>query len=271
MARLPSINYQLWQCMEHKKAIGESRHLAKLEAKKKGLKVDTIHSFKTYEAYKQSSKTFAKWLKSEFPEIKNISSIDKDIGAMYIRHRANKGVSAYTYSQDIAMLNKILLLGLTKNYCGVSNRSLKAITKGRVDNKFKTQTGSIEIIIKASGVRRNELSNLKKENLIIRNNKVIGVKVVTGAKGGRTRTIEVIGKYQEAFYRIVEGLDNNSKIVNDKIPKKLQTHRLRAEFAQEKYIELKQLGRKQALIDLTKSMGHNRVSILVHYGIKIRK
>ena len=106
MARLPSLNHQMFQRLEEKKAIGESRHLAKLKAKNQFKKVETIHSYKTYDAYKQSSKTFIKWLKQKFPEIKDINDITKDIGAMYVKYRAEQGVSPYTYSQDIAMLNK---------------------------------------------------------------------------------------------------------------------------------------------------------------------
>lgn len=263
----------MFQRLEGKKAIGQSRHLAKLKAKDQGKKVETIHSYKTYDAYKQSSKTFIKWLKQEFPEIKNINDIDKDIGAMYIKHRAEQGVSAYTYSQDIAMLNKTLSLELNKAYCDVANRSLKAITKGRTDNGFKTPSGAIETIIKSCGVRRNELYNLKKSDLLIRDNKVVGVIVrpKAGSKGGRPRKIEVIGKYQESFYKLVEFIDNDSKVITDKIPKQLQTHRLRAEFAQEKYQELIYLNRRDPLKDLTKSMGHNRTSVLIHYGVNIKR
>lgn len=267
MARLPSLNHQMFQRLEDKKAIGQSRHIAKLEAKDQGGKVETIHSYKTYDAYKQSSKTFIKWLRQEFPEIKDINNIDKDIGAMYIQHRSKQGVSAYTYSQDIAMLNKTLSLGLTKSYCGVANRSIKAITKGRVDNGFKTQSNSLELIVKASGLRRNELYNLKKSDLLISDNRVVGIKVSSGAKGGRPRTVEVIGKYQKSFYDLVESIESDSKVVTDKIPKQLQTHRLRAEFAQEKYKELIALGRKDPKADLTQSMGHNRKGVLVHYGV----
>lgn len=273
MARLPSLNHQMFQRLEEKKAIGESRHLAKLKAKNQFKKVETIHSYKTYDAYKQSSKTFIKWLKQKFPEIKDINDITKDIGAMYVKYRAEQGVSPYTYSQDIAMLNKTLSLELNKAYCGVVNRSINAITKGRVDNGFRTTSGDLEIIIKSCGVRRNELYNLKKSDLLIHDNKVTGVivRAKAGSKGGRPRKIEVIGKYQETFYKIVESINIDSKIVIDKIPKQLQTHRFRAEFAQEKYQELINLGRLDPLKDLTQSMGHNRVSVLVHYGVKQKK
>jgi integrase len=271
MARLPSLNHQMFQRLEDKKAIGKSRHLAKMDARENGGKVETIHSYKTYDAYKQSSKTFVKWLRQEFPEVKDVNDIDKDIGAMYIKYREKIGCSAYTYSQDIAMLNKTLSLGLNKAYCGVANRSIDKITKGRTSNGFKTDSMALETIIKASGVRRNELYNLKKSDLLIHDSKVLGVQVIAGAKGGRPRTIEVIGKYQEAFYKLVESIESDSKIVTDKIPKQLQTHRLRAEFAQEKYEELVELGRKDPLQDLTQSMGHNRTSVLVHYGVKVKK
>lgn len=267
MARLPSINHQLWQVLESKKAIGESRHVAKQVARANGQKVDTIHSYKTYSAYKESSKRFAKWLKQEFSEIKDIRDIDKDVGAMYVKYREQQGVSPYTYSQDIAMLNKILNLGLTKTYCNVGERSLKGITQNRTSNGYKTPSGRLELIIKSTGLRRNELYNLKKSDLLIDKGRVTGVKVRRGSKGGRPREVDVIHQYQKALYKAVESIESDSKVVTEQIPKQLQTHMLRAEFAQEKYKELVDLGREDPKKDLTEYMGHNRKGVLVHYGV----
>ena len=53
----------MWQELEKKKCMGKSRHEAKLQAKEQGKKVDGIYSYKTYDAYKQSSKVFIKWIK----------------------------------------------------------------------------------------------------------------------------------------------------------------------------------------------------------------
>ena len=212
--------------------MGKSRHEAKLQAKEQGKKVDGIYSYKTYDAYKQSSKTFIKWIKTEYAKIKNISDIDKDICALYIQNRAKQGVSAYTYSQDIAMLNKILNVNITKEYCSVAKRSLKNITKNRVDNGYTTNSGKIETIIKGSGLRRNELVNLKIKDLIINNKSVVGILVSKGAKGGNPQKVEIRKEFQPLIYKLIENFDANSYVITEQIPKQLQTHRLRTEYAQ---------------------------------------
>ena len=271
MAKRPSLGHQFWQRLESKKCIGESRHQAKIKAKEQGGKVEGIYSYNTYGAYKQASKTFCAWVKKEFPEIKYLEQIDKDICAQYIKYREQSGCSAYTYSQDIAMLNKCLDVGIDKEYCGVSKRSLNNITNNRSDNKFKTSSGAIETILRGTGLRRNELVKLKVENLLIDDNKVVGVRVKTGSKGGRCRDVEVRKEYQEAIYKLVESLESDSKVISERIPKELQTHRLRGEYAQGMYKELIELGRKDPAQDLTESMGHNRKSVLVHYGVRIKR
>lgn len=270
MSKRPSLGHQFWQRLESKNCIGKSRHKAKLEAKEQGGKVEGIYSYNTYGAYKQASKTFCSWIKKEFPEIKYLDQIDKDICAMYIKHRA-ESCSAYTYSQDIAMINKVLDLDITKEYCGVSNRSLSNITNNRSDNGFRTDTGAIETIIRGTGLRRNELVKLKVKDLLIDNYKVVGVRVKTGSKGGRPRDVEVRKEYQEPIYKLIESLESDSKVINGEIPRELQTHRLRGEYAQNMYKELIELCRNDPAQDLTESMGHNRKSVLIHYGVKVKK
>lgn len=271
MAKRPSLGHQFWQVLESKKAMGESRHIAKIAAKEFGGKVEGIYSYKTYDAYKQASKTFCAWIKKEFPEVKYLDQIDKDHCAQYIKYREQSGCSAYTYSQDIAMINKVLNLGVTKEYCGVAKRSLNNITKNRTDNGFRTDTGAIETIIRGTGLRRNELVNLKVKDLLTGFNAVTGVMVSKGAKGGKFRIVEVRKEYQKPIYKLIESLESGSKVINEEIPKELQTHRLRSEYAQNMYKELIELGRNDPLQDLTDSMGHNRKSVLAYYGVKPKK
>ena len=266
----PSINHQLWSRLESLKAMGESRHQAKQIAKSNNTNVKTIHSYNTYSAYKEASKRFSNWLKEEFPEIKDINDIDKDIGALYIRARALEGKFAYTYSQDIAMLNKIFDFGLTKKYCGVANRRLADITNNRSDNGYRTKEGKIETIIEGAGLRRNELKLLTGDKLVFSNDKLLCINVSAGSKGGRSRIAEVHPKYQKVLFDILKDIKNDELVVSDKIPKQLQTHRLRAMYCQNMYANFIENGMDQlsAKKRLTESMGHNRISVLVHYGVR---
>ena len=249
MAKRPSLGHQFHQVLQRKKAIGQSRH----EAKERGVAHEGIYSYKTYDAYKNASKQFVKWIKSEFPEIKHLSEIDKDICKKYIKYREQSDIS------------------LTKKECEVATRKLSNIKKNRIDNGFKTESGAIESILRGTGLRRNELVNLKVGNLVVQDNKVVGVLVRRGAKGGKTREVQVLKKYQNCIYELVKGLDSNSKVINEEIPKELQAHRYRAKYAQNMYKELIELGREDPAKDLTECMGHNRKSILIYYGVDIKK
>lgn len=268
MAKRPSLGHQFHQVLESKKRIGESRH----EAKEQGVAHDGIYSYKTYDAYKNASKQFVKWVKSEFPNVKYLSEIDRDMCKRYIKHREQSGCSAYTYSQDMAMISKTLDISLTKKECNVATRKLSNIKKNRVDNGFKTDSGAIESILRGTGLRRNELVNLKVKNLVIQDSKVVGVLVRKGAKGGKAREVQVRKEYQEHIYKLIEGLESDSKVLNGEvIPKDLQAHRYRAEYAQNMCKELVALGRNDPLQDLTENMGHNRIGVLIHYGVDIKK
>ncbi|MDY2883724.1 MAG: site-specific integrase [Romboutsia timonensis] len=263
MAKRPSLGHQFHQALESKKKIGESRH----KAKEQGTAHEGIYSYKTYDAYKNASKQFAKWIKLEFSQIKYLSEIDKEMCKKYIKYREQSGCSAYTYSQDMAMISKILNISLTKKECNVTTRKLSNIKKNRVDNGFRTSSGTIESILRGTGLRRNELVNLQVKNIIIENNKVVGVLVRKGAKGGKSREVQVRKEYQEYIYSLIKDLDGDSKVLREQIPKELQAHRYRAEYAQNMYKELVILGRKDPLQDLTENMGHNRKSVLKYYGV----
>ena len=68
--------------------------------------------------------------------------------------------------------------------------------------------------------------------------------------------------------RSIEDFNVNSYVITEKLPKQLQTHRLRAEYAQNMREELISLNREDPYKDLTQSMGHNRKSVLIYYGVK---
>lgn len=266
MAKKPSLGHQFHIALEQKKKIGKSRH----KAKEQGVASQGIYSYKTYDAYKQASKTFSTWVRAEHPDIKYLNEITRDICKEYIKHREQVGLSAYTYSQDMAMISKTLNISLTKKECDVATRKLANIKKNRTDNGYRTESGTIESILSATGLRRNELVNLKVKNLLIDNEKVTGILIESGSKGGKERQVQVRKEYQEYLYKVIEGSEKDLNVINEVIPKELQAHRYRAEYAQAMLVELEQLGRKNPLQDLTKNMGHNRISVLVYYGVNIK-
>lgn len=267
MAKRASLGHQFHIALEQKKKIGESRH----KAKEKGVASEGIYSYKTYDAYKQASKTFSTWVRSQHPDVKYLNEITRDICKEYIKYREQSGCSAYTYSQDMAMISKTLDISLTKKECDVATRKLANIKKNKIDNGYRTENGTIESILSATGLRRNELVNLKVKDLLIDKKRVTGVLVKVGAKGGKTRQVQVRKEYQEYLYKVVKGSESDSNVINEVIPKELQAHRYRAKYAQAMLVELEQLGRKEPLQDLTESMGHNRTSVLVYYGVKVKK
>lgn len=69
------------------------------------------------------------------------------------------------------------------------------ITNNRSDNGFRTYTRVIEMVLMGTGLRCNELVKLKVKNLIIDNEKVVGIRVETGSKGDRPRYVEVRKEY----------------------------------------------------------------------------
>lgn len=270
MAKRPSLSYQMFSRLDELNCIGQSRHEAKLEAKGQNKKVEGLYSYKSYDAYKNSSKQFTSWIKENYKEVKYIKDITKEMAKEYIKHRESKGYSAYTYSQDMAMINKTLGLGITKKGCGVENRSINSIKNNRSDNGFRTKSGVIEQVIKGSGLRRNELGYVTKKDCIYQENKVVAIRVNQGAKGGKTRVAEVRKDYQEKIYNQISILKDDDKIIREEIPKELQTHRMRGEYARGMYKELQDNGLTQieAKERLTNSMGHNRISVLSHYSVK---
>ena len=113
--------------MKEMNCIGESRHQAKKEAREnlgyEHNKTVGIHSYKSFDTYKSSCKQFVKWAKENDKGIRNIEDVKEEHVKDYIKHRADTGKSAYTYSKDLAALNKVFGTSVTKQDCGVATRS----------------------------------------------------------------------------------------------------------------------------------------------------
>lgn len=255
--------------------IGLSRHTAKKLDKEQGIKGNRITSHKSYDNYKNASKQFAKWLKTNHPDIKFLSDVTREMGIDYIKHREEIGRSAWTYSQDLVAVNKLLDTNITKSDCNVAERRLENRIRNIIDNGYRTKDGFVESFVEGTGLRRRELQHLKINNCIMEGDKLIAVRVYR-AKGGRYRVAQVRDEYKELLGSKINSKRNNTEneLLFDKpISKRLQVHRIRHGYAKgycEELIE-KGIDRDEVLDKLTQSMGHNRHDVLKNYGAYIYK
>lgn len=262
----------MWSKLEEINKIGESRHKIKAEDKALGVKSNNITSHCSYDSYKNASKQFEKWIKETYPDVKYLKDITRDMGIEYIKHREQIGRSAWTYSQDLVIVNKLLDTNITKIDCNVPERSLNNRKNNMHDNGYRTKDKVVESFVEGTGLRRRELQNLQVKNCVMEGNELVGVRVYR-AKGGRYRLAEVRQEYRGLLGAIINSKQSDDKVIDKNIPKQLQVHRIRHEYAKAYCDELikKGIERDMVLDRLTQSMGHNRHDVLKSYGSYIYK
>ncbi len=193
MARMSKMDYQMHCRMEEMKCIYESRHQAKKEYKEMMGKNESnrtigIHSHLTYDAYKQTSIEFIRYIRSEYKDVKDISQIEKEHVVEYLQHRQNDGKSAYTISKDMAALNKLYNLHVTKKEAGINKRSYKDVKRSREpkahDKKYNPKNYNNQITLaKACGCRRKSVLEVTSERFTWKDG--LPVKVHLIEKGGK--------------------------------------------------------------------------------------
>lgn len=109
MARMTKLDYQMHLRMESMKCICESRHQAKQEYKEMMGKNSSnrtmgIHSHLTYDAYKQTSIEFIRYLRSNYKDIKYVEQVKEEHVVAYLQYRQDDGKSSHTISKDMAAL-----------------------------------------------------------------------------------------------------------------------------------------------------------------------
>lgn len=281
MARMSKMDYQLHCRMQEMFCPSISRHNAKAEYKEmmgdKATHNRTIgiHSYKTYDAYKQTSIEFVRFLRSEHKDIKDIGQIKEEHVVEYLKYRQDSGKSAYTISKDMAGLNKLFNLYVTKKDAGIKQRTYKDITRSRKpcenDLKYNPNNYKDQILFaKASGCRRESVLRVKPENFIWKNG--LPVKVHLKEKGGKEREANIINTYQQDIKEILVG-KQPGKPLFAKYTTKIDNHSFRREYSKARYQEI--LGDKEDKKDyrgydkevleiLTRDLGHNRLDVVVY-------
>lgn len=244
MARMSKVDYQMHCKMQEMLCLNESRHKAKQEYKEMTGECSNrtigIHSYKTYDAYKQTSVEFIGYIRQEFKEIKDIGEIKEEHVIDYLKHRQEDGKTAHTISKDMTALNKLFNFKVTKADAGIKERSYKDITRSREvrerDFKYNPDNYKDQITIaKSYGCRRESVFKIKPDDFNWKDGRPFSVHLTE--KGGKERDATLLEEYRSLVKEILEVKDKGTPIF-EKYTKKIDNHAFRREYAQSRYKEL---------------------------------
>lgn len=235
-----SLVQQVKECLDSKLAIGESKHLAKVE----GTYTEHIYSWSTYRSYLKHACYFVKWSKEQ--------KIDPALGhkprtldesrlfaEKWLRQNIDRGLSAFTIKLQLSALAK--LYGCTTRDFDVKTppRRRRSITRSRgvvARDKHFSETNNKDLITfcKSTGLRRSELMQIRGTDLITHEGELC-LDIKKGTKGGRPRISPVIGNEEECevVKRLCEEAGPNK--VFPKPSENADIHSFRAAYAERIY------------------------------------
>lgn len=234
-----------------------------------------IHSIETNRNYFDRVMRFHDFLKAQ--GVKKMKDVTFEHAKNYLLQRQDRGLSSWTTSLDMAAINKIFELGLTKKNVGLKRRNYKDAKRSRKEAKMDYSVNydryekQIEIA-KATGIRRQSMLKLERKHFEFRDG--LPITVWVKEKGGRERNAPILEIYRE---RVAEILKESPKVgpLFEMYPKNIDNHAFRHQYAKEYYDErLQALERpirsdykgydKEVLKIVSKALGHNRVDVVVY-------
>lgn len=240
MGKKKAVENQFHNALKEKISFGQSKRKDKANMRF-GESTYKIYSYSTYNTYLKVAKEYAKWLK----EIKQINKYEhmentEQFATEYLKYRQDNNISVYTLKMERSALS--MLYNRKIDY-ELPKRDNKAITRSRNEtsnDKHYSREGKYKDVFAlalATGGRRKDLKNLRANALREINGNLYVV--FKRSKGGRDRLSPVRSEYAQQVREIflkrqIEGKER----VLDKIPKKIDIHALRREYAQSLYREI---------------------------------
>jgi integrase len=273
-------------------AIGQSRRQAKQELRASGEHVwafstGLIHSFKTRTTYQQHTVRFVRWARSTH-NIKNLEQLDPradELATEYLQLHLDERKSPYTLQAERAALrmffgNRDLAAGVT-----IPRRARSNITRSRVPvgHDRHIQLANWQPVIRflqATGLRRRELRDLKCRDIHQGHGEQVYVHVASG-KGGLTREVPVLPGHEGEVLAMKEGHGNDAPVF-ERIPRHLDVHSYRREYAQALYLHYAPgrslppaTGRlkpsdydRDAVQRVSWALGHRRIDVVLRHYLR---
>lgn len=292
--KIGSLTHQVKTALDGKLVIGQSKHHDKLNG---GIK-DKIYSWSTYKSYMKHNNYFVKWAKDTHGA-RTLEECRPHIDE-WLTKRADEGLSAYTQKLEASALAKMYGCS-TKNFVRTEVRHRADISRSRgekVRDRHFSEERNKEFVefCKSTGLRRSELQALTGDKLKFREGKPYIV-VDKGSKGGRYREAPVIGDKQAVIEKMQSA--GNGKVF-DKIPNGADIHGYRSDYATNYYNSIARpienipydkinegSGRayqsevyhcrgdlkgikydKVAMLEVSRALGHNRISVIAGHYIR---
>jgi site-specific recombinase XerC len=261
MAKRASLSHQVIARLNSLAAFGVSRHDMK-KAQREALRAagqpvrwahstGRIHSYATYEAYKQHSMAFVKWCRDQYG-IRDLAQIDAradELASAWLEAQKAAGYSPYTLQTQRAAL-RMFYRGSGASEAEVRAlaerveipiRHREEITRSRgpvaMDKDFCAQnwTQLIEAL-RGAGLRRHEVAALRAGDVIVCEDGRVSIRVARG-KGGKSRTVQVIPGREQPWIDAIRGKSGDQRVF-ERIPVRLDVHSIRREAAQDLYRHL---------------------------------
>lgn len=238
---------------------GKSRHQGKQE--------DNIFKYITSEkAFRDVSATWRRFSEfvakhSDGTDLNSLEDVLKYVD-LYIMDLMLRGRKADTLTTYKANLGKVFGVSTTY-FIETPKRERRNKTRSRLEVKIdhkisKEKNDFFDILGSATGLRKRELERLRGTDLIAKKakNGLYYVNITRGTKGGRTRVSPIMAKSEAELEQILvmfkaagTGVVCSGKYGTHRVPKNLDEHSRRAEYAKRVYLhyerDLDRLPRKE--------------------------
>ena len=289
-AHRKSLIRQVLDRLDERMAIGESRRQAKQERRAAGEEFWTfstghIHSYKTRTTYQEQALRFVNWARTVH-QIKDLTQLDAQADALvsqYLQQEIAAHKSPYTLQLERSALRLFFADRTLASGVMLPRRSRATITRSRgpVAHDRHFQPANWQPLIcfaRACGLRRSELARLVVSDIYALPQGQLVVHVRCG-KGGKEREAPVLPGHEQDILTLWTGRTLEEHVF-DHIPKHLDVHALRREYAQSLYLShapgrmlpistdrVKHEDYDLAAVQrVSWALGHNRVDVVLrHY------
>ncbi len=277
--------------MAIKHSRGEAKEIAEAAGESTwAFSTGMIHSFKTRTVYQAHVVRFVRWARS-IHQVKNLAQLDPRAEALateWVQAQLAEGKSPYTLQAERAALRLFFGNRTLAQDVAIPRRTREHITRSRgpAAHDRHIQLANWQPLIRflqATGLRRNELRALRDQDIIrddLEYLDEIVVKVRNG-KGGKARTVPVLPGREADVRAVLSGSDPEA-LVFSRIPKHLDVHSYRREYAQalyQHYAPGRGLPPAQGRLKprdydrdtaqrVSWALGHNRIDVVIRHYLR---